>query len=178
MKPSMQYFGNIIRSFMLAATVASLLPAVNVEARKKGYRLTVEKQTRAEKEEQKMSKGSFMVASECNDCNNGYRINQIVFSGYDKPLRSSKETFFITNNTDRTMSGVTLYITYLMPDGRQLNKRFVRLSCNIPPGETRIADIESWDKQKSFYYEKSDAGKKGGTPYTVAFDPIAFYLRF
>lgn len=148
-----------------------------ISAKKKGYRLKVENSEGAETETE-MSKGSFMVASQCSDCNKGYKIGQIVFSGYDKPKRSSKETFFISNNTDRTMSAVNLYIDYRTPDGRQLHKRFVKLICNIPPGETRLAEIESWDKQKSFYYIKSDSGKSSGSPYEVIFDPISYYLKF
>lgn len=148
------------------------------EGRKTGYKLTVEKKRASATDSDQMAKGSFMVASQCRDCNNGYRIDQIQFSGFDKPQSSSRETFFITNNTDRTMTGVNLYIEYLMPDGRQLHKKFIRLTCNIPAGETRAAEIESWDKQKSFYYEKSVASKNAGTPFTVIFDPVSFYLRF
>lgn len=147
-------------------------------ARKKGFRLDIEKQSRAESDQEQMARGSFMVASQCEDCNNGYNIGQIGFSGFDKPQQSSTETFFITNHTDRTMSGVNLYVEYIDSKGRQLHKRFVRLICNIPPGETRMADIATWDKQKSFYYEKSVASKRGGTPFRVVFDPVAFYLRF
>lgn len=124
-----------------------------------------------------MKRGSFMVASQCEDCNNGYTISQIAFSGFDKPGSSSMESFFITNRTDRTMSGVSLYIEYLTPDGRQLHKRYVKLDCNIPAGETRKCDIKSWDTQRSFHYELSAASRRS-SPFTVRFDPVAFYLRF
>lgn len=169
---------------MNSNTLAAIFLATSVltpqfaDARKKGYRLDTGKQTEAAAQEQEMAKGSFMVASQCTDCNNGYRLSQIAFSGYDKTRTSRTESFFITNNTDRTMTGITMYVEYLTTDGRQLHKRFVRLVCDIPPGETRKADLESWDSQKSFYYEKSDAPKRGGTPYSVIFDPVAFYLRF
>lgn len=167
------------RPLLLVLTLVSAFLCSNeLSAVKKGYKLNVEKQSKDEIEQQTMSKGSFMVASKCHDCNNGYEISMIRFSGYDKPRKSSKETFFITNNTDRTMNGVNLYIDYRTTDGRQLNKRFIKLLCNIPPGETRAAEIESWDKQKEFYYTKSDPGKSGGMPFTVVFDPVAFYLRF
>lgn len=124
-----------------------------------------------------MKRGSFMVASQCGDCNNGYTISQIAFSGFDKPGASSMESFFITNHTDRTMSGITLYIEYLTPDDRQLHKRYVKLDCNIPAGETRKCDIKSWDTQRSFHYELSAASRRS-SPFTVRFDPVAFYLRF
>ena len=163
----------------LFAGAAILSSPMCMSAKKKGYRLQVEKATASDQEEENMAKGSFMVASQCEDCNNGYNIGQISFAGYDKPRNSAVETFFITNHTDRLMTGISLYIEYLTLDGRQLNKRYVRLSCHIPPGETRSVEVKSWDRQKAFHYEKSDAGKKGdSTPYTVVFDPIAFYLRF
>lgn len=163
---------------------AAIILAVSVmtpqfaDARKKGYRLDTGKQTETAAEEQEMARGSFMVASQCTDCNNGYKLSQIAFSGYDKPRTSRTESFFITNDTDRTMTGITMYVEYLTTDGRQLYKRFVRLVCDIPPGQTRKADLESWDRQKSFYYEKSDVPRRGGTPYSVIFDPVSFYLRF
>lgn len=164
---------------LFAAAAAMLMCAPGAEARKKGFRLNVEKKSAAGSDDQEMTKGSFMVASQCEDCNNGYRLSQVVFSGYDKPRTSATETFFITNNTDRMLTGVNLYIEYRTLDGRQLHKRFYPLRCNIPPGETRQASLPCWDKNKSFVYEKSrDTDRNPGTPYTVIFDPVAFYLRF
>lgn len=142
-----------------------------------GRKTTLRLSAKDADEEPAMARGSFMVASHCPDCNNGYRINQIAFSGFDKHGSSSSESFFITNNTDRTMSGVSLYIEYLTPDGRQLHKRFLKLDCNIPAGETRKADVKSWDTQRSFHYERSRASKSS-SPFTVVFDPVAYYLRF
>lgn len=166
-------------------TAAIILLAIfcspaGMSAHKKGYRLNYDKREAVtEQKEEAMTKGSFMVASQCTDCNNGYTLQQVTFSGYDKPQQSSVETFFITNNTDRTLTGVNLYIDYRMPDGRQLTRRFFRLSCKVPAGETRTAEIPTWDKQRSFVYEKSQASSKHpGTPYSITFDPIAYYLQF
>lgn len=164
----------IIIAFMLVSVMGIFSPAYS-SARKISYRLSA-KETREEKEEE-MTAGSFMVASECENCNNGYRLDQVRFTGFDKAKGSRKESFFITNTTDRTLTSVTLYIEYLTPDGRQLHKKFMKLSCNVPPGETRKADIPSWDTQGSFYYINSAQGK-GGSPFEVRFDPIAYYLRF
>lgn len=146
-------------------------------ARKTGYKLKVEKNSARDEED--VVKGSFMVASQCPDCNNGYKLSQVVFSGFDKPRNSSVETFFITNNTDRTITGINLYIEYRTLDGQQLHKRFYPLRCNIPAGETRQASLQSWDKNKSFVYIKSrDSERNPGTPFDIIFDPVAFYLRF
>lgn len=145
-------------------------------AKKTTLKLSVDKKE-LKKEESKMSKGSFMVASQCMDCNNGYQLDSLSFSGFEKPGASSTESFFITNHTDRTMTAIALYIEYLTPDGRQLHKRYLKLDCNIPAGETRKADIKSWDSQKAFHYEKS-APTRTSSSFTVKFDPVAFWLRF
>lgn len=184
-------------SLIIIFFIILLLPVVSTQhafARKKGYKLktetgktdknrkssdisaveTIEPDTTS----QEMVAGSFMVASQCRNCNNGYRLDQVVFTGFDKNQGNSKESFFIINNTDRTLTGVSLYIDYRTLDGRQLHKRFFKLSCNIPAGETRKADIPTWDTQRSFYYHKSKPAKHPGNPFEVIFDPIAYYLRF
>ncbi len=125
-----------------------------------------------------MTSGSFMVASQCPTCNNGYKLDQIVFTGFDKNQGNSQESFFIINNTDRRLTGVALYIDYRTLDGRQLNKQYLKLACDIPPGETRKVDIKSWDTQKSFYYYKSKPSKHRGNPFDIKFDPICYYLSF
>lgn len=150
----------------------------SVYAKKNSLKLDIEKPSAAELTEQEMSAGSFIVTSKGSENDDDYKLNQIKFSGYDKPRKSSKETFFITNGTDRTMTGVVLYIDYRTSDGRQLDRQSVKLKCNIPAGQTRMAEIDSWDKQKAFYYEKSNDGKSGGTPYTVVFKPVSFYLSY
>lgn len=158
------------------SSVYSLSYPFQAEGKKIGYRLKAV-QSKEEKEEE-MTAGSFMVASECPTCNNGYTLDQIAFAGYDKNQSSDKETFFITNNTDRTLRAITLYIEYQTPEGNQLHKKFLKLSCNVPPGETRMAEIKSWDSNHTFYYQASRPSRGGGSPYIVRFDPIAYYLAF
>lgn len=186
---------------ILTLVIPVFIGSSELSARKKGYRLstksTIEnsKKKKSEKgesissvasavdadtvSEPEMVTGSFMVASQCPSCNNGYSLDQVVFTGFDKNQSSSKESFFIINNTDRTLTAVTLYIDYRTPDGRQLHKQFLKLSCSIPPGETRKADIPSWDTQHSFYYLKSQKNRRHpGNPFDIRFDPVALYLRF
>lgn len=164
----------------LILTLCISLPYVTAEGRKTGYRMkkTEKKDSGATADSLEMVPGTFMVASQCPTCNNGYKLGQIVFTGFDKNKNSSRESFFIINNTDRTLRRVTLYIDYRTPDGRQLHKRFISLTCDIPAGETRKADIDTWDTQRSFYYEKSTGSHKGGNPFTIIFDPIAYWLQF
>lgn len=172
----MKQFPTLLTLVLLFTVPAQLATARKVSVKYKKEQKQNKKDESAG-EEPEMVRGSFMVASQCPDCNNGYKLEQISFSGFDKPGRSTTESFFITNNTDRNMTGVTLYIEYLTPDGRQLHKRFLNLSCDIPAGETRKADIRSWDTQRSFHYDKSVAGKRT-SPFTVRFDPVSYRLRF
>lgn len=146
-------------------------------AKKTSIKLKVDRKQNASEDEE-FARGSFMVASGCRDCNNGYRLDQVSFSGFEKPQSSSLESFFITNSTDRTLTGVTLYIEYLDAQGRQLHKRFLRLSCDVPPGETRRAELKSWDKQNTFYYRDSAPSRRQGASFTVHFDPVAYWLCF
>lgn len=177
----------IVIRFLASFLIFSCLfgSALRIEAKRTGYKLAktskAQKSQSGDPEEEdsdQFIKGSFMVASQCRDCNNGYMISQVAFSGYDKPAQASKEVFFITNNTDRTMSGVNLYLEYLDLEGRQLHKRFLRLTCAIPPGETRMAEVPSWDTNHSFHFIDSKDSKRGSVPYRAIIDPVAFYLKF
>lgn len=186
MKKPSPFTSSVIIAVLALCMLSAFTVTVPAEARKVKYKFSEKKsgksKTASDKTEetgnQEMAAGSFMVASQCEDCNSGYRLDQVVFAGFDKNRNSSVESFFITNNTDRTLTGISLYIEYLTPGGSQLHKKFIKLDCRIPAGETRKADIKSWDTQRSFYYIKSNPGRNGGTPFDVRFDPIAYYLSF
>lgn len=134
--------------------------------------------TRELSHEDEYVSGSQAISTECEDCGGGYTVRDVVFSGYDKKRSSDKESFFVTNKSDRVLTGINLYITYKDSYGRQLHKQFLKLLCNILPGETNKIDIRSWDTQRSFYYVKSEDNPKKGSPFTVEFDPVTIYLRF
>lgn len=176
--------GMIVAIFALVAlSLFTAAPYMEAGAKKVSTKMKEPKESKTQKERNdtagmQMTKGTFMVASECEDCNNGYKLSQLKFFGFDKPLTSVKESFFITNNTDRRLRGITLYITYNSTGGKMLHKRFLKLDCDIPAGETRKADIESFDTQRSFYYVKSAVPKKQATPFDVKFDLVAYYLEF
>ena len=63
----------------------------------------------------------------------------VDINGYDKPLRSRRETFFVTNNGDRPTSSLAVTITYYDSSRRQLHSRHASLPLVIPVGETRQA---------------------------------------
>ncbi|MDE6521384.1 MAG: hypothetical protein K2L17_01070, partial [Muribaculaceae bacterium] len=91
----------------------------------------------------------------------------IRFYGFDKTVTSSMESFFISNALDSAIIGMEIEITYFDMQGRQLHKRTVPLTVNVPPHETIRTDIKSWDTQKSFYYHKSAKPKRQSTPFDV-----------
>lgn len=104
--------------------------------------------------------------------------SHISVAGYDKPLRSSRESFFITNNTSYPICGLKLKIEYLDIHGRTLHQREVYISIDIPVGATRQASTKSWDIQKSFYYKLSPKPKRSdGTMYDVKCTVISATIK-
>ncbi len=99
-------------------------------------------------------------------------------SGYDKPLRSRRETFFVTNNADGTIYGMAVTFNYTDVRGNQLHKRTQHINAEIPAGQTRQVAIPSWDKQFSFYYRRSAVPQRAtnATPYDVAITVDTLYI--
>jgi len=108
------------------------------------------------------------------------KAHTLDISGYDKPLRSRRETFFATNNADMHVRAMSFTITYLDRASRQLHQRQARIDINIPAGETRQASLKSWDSQLAFYYVNSPvpARAQQATPYEVKISvDTLFYNR-
>lgn len=92
----------------------------------------------------------------------------VRLSGYDKPLRSSAETMFVTNRLDKEILQLSIKIVYTDMSGRQLHERDIEIRTGIPPGATRQVRIKSWDTQKSFYYYRGQKPKVNSvSPYDV-----------
>lgn len=91
----------------------------------------------------------------------------ISIVGYDKPANATRETFFIVNNTDHTVTGITVTFTYTDMQGRRLHQATHTVECEVPPGDTRNAAVPSWDRQRSFHYHLSAKPRKASTPYNV-----------
>lgn len=98
----------------------------------------------------------------------------LVFSGYEKVLRSTKESFFVTNNTRREVVRLVFEIDYKDMSGNMLDRRRESVDIEIPSGSTRKIDIPAWDKQKVFYYYRSPQPKTAqATPYKVKIRLVA-----
>lgn len=92
----------------------------------------------------------------------------VVLSGYDKPLRATAETMFVTNRLQHDIVSISLSITYLDMDDHQLHQRDVVVRNSIPAGSTRQIKVKSWDSQKSFYYHRGQKPRVDAvTPYKV-----------
>lgn len=92
----------------------------------------------------------------------------IILAGFDKTVESAYESLFLSNNSNDTLTSISLNIRYSMPDGRALTASDHTIDCTIPPHETRQISFPSWDKQKSFYYKNSrHPARRQATPFTV-----------
>ncbi|MDE6157635.1 MAG: hypothetical protein K2F78_05760 [Muribaculaceae bacterium] len=94
----------------------------------------------------------------------------VDINGYDKPLRSRRETFFVTNNSRRDICGLAFTITYYDTARRVLHSASHNVKADIPAGQTRQQSVRSWDTQFSFYYRRSATSQRAAqaTPYDVA----------
>lgn len=92
----------------------------------------------------------------------------VRISGYDKPLRSSYETMFVTNSTGRHITALRIQLDYYDNAGNILHSRQCDIAADIPSGTTRQISLRSWDKQNSFYYRLSARPRKAdATPYDI-----------
>ena len=97
------------------------------------------------------------------------KAHTLDVSGYDKPLRSRRETFFASNNSDKAVEAISFTVTYFDRSKRQLHQRTERVDIGIPAGETRQVSFKSWDTQLAFYYVNSPVPSRArqATPYEV-----------
>lgn len=91
----------------------------------------------------------------------------IAIAGYDKPLNSRKETFFVTNHYARSLKSLTVELNYYDMQSRQLHSAVHSIVCEIPKGETRQVQVKSWDVQSGFYYYLSAKPRRQATPFIV-----------
>lgn len=93
----------------------------------------------------------------------------VDLNGFDKPLRSKRETFFVTNNSARRVKAISVSLKYFDTDRNMLHARNEYIAIDIPTGETRQASLPSWDKQQSFYFRHSAVPARAtvATPFDV-----------
>ena len=95
--------------------------------------------------------------------------NAVTLKGFSKRASDSKESFFITNNTNHRMSAVRLLLRYTTMQGEMLTQRTVTVPVSLKPGETKLVSIKSFDVQRLFYFYAGPQPRKQATPFKVAF---------
>lgn len=97
---------------------------------------------------------------------------------FAKPLRSRTESMRLTNHGALTLTRAVLTFSYSDAEGRLFHSRTLSLQLDIPAGETRIADIPSFDRQTRYRYLHTPAPKR--TPslaFTVNITPDTLIYR-
>lgn len=95
--------------------------------------------------------------------------DDIQLSGYDKPLRTSRETILVTNSTAQPVGGLAVTIKYMDMQGRQLHERTDTVMAEIPGCATRMVHLSTWDSQHSYYYHRGQRPRTAGvTPYDIS----------
>lgn len=145
-----------MKLILLFSLILASVVAVGQNTTRKGVRAPQPAQTAVSKD----TKSALVAPSDAHS---------VDVNGYDKPLRSRRETFFVTNNEARSLTRMAFTITYFDMNGRQLHEEKHIVNVDIPSGETRQVSFPSWDKQQSFYYRRSAEPKltEQATPYDV-----------
>ncbi len=93
----------------------------------------------------------------------------IVVAGFEKPLRSMRESMFVTNNGPDELCSLGITIDYLDMQGRGLHQAKHVVGVDIPPGATRRIDVKAFDRSSLFYYHLSPKPKRAtlATPFDV-----------
>lgn len=143
---------------ILLAVVLVLSASIELSARKQRTTRTNVNGRAATVEQQAIEKADSVVIPDSA---------QVKLYGYDKPLRSRRETVFVSNNTDYDIQSLTITTQYVDGKGRQFHQSTRRIEAEIPSGSTRRIDYPSWDTQQSFYYVGSKRARVSGTPYQV-----------
>jgi len=122
------------------------------------------------------------ISASSRDAVNGIKVSPVIppdtlfnpsrdsiqVSGYDKPLRTSRETMLVTNATSRTLDGMAITLSYTDMQGRRLHERTDTLHTSIPAGDTRMIHLPTWDTQHSYYYHRGKPPRTANvTPYDI-----------
>lgn len=100
--------------------------------------------------------------------------DSVRISGFEKQLRATRETMFVTNRTQRPLEWLEIEVSYLDMKGRMLHKATHSLTVDIPPGESRLIDIPTFDRQNLFYYHRTGVSRRAlqATPFKVAVEVL------
>lgn len=124
------------------------------------------------------------IASPVEECKNvisdSVAMDSMVrLHSYRKPVESTVESVMISNEGSQdTIRAVTVDIDYRTPGGEQLHRRSVTFRAVVPPGETRHATTQSWDRQRLFYHLSTPPAKPSqrSAPFAVTIKLVSVEL--
>lgn len=95
--------------------------------------------------------------------------DSLQITGFDKQLRSKRETMFVTNSTSRQIHSIALKIDYYDMQDYMLHSATHSACLDIPAGETRQLEVPSFDRTDRFYYHESPVPTRAqqATPFKV-----------
>ncbi|MDE6300781.1 MAG: FxLYD domain-containing protein [Muribaculaceae bacterium] len=95
--------------------------------------------------------------------------DSVSLAGFEKPLRSVRESLFVTNSTSRPVTGVTIELSYYDMHGNLMHRAVREVTVTLPAGETRRVEFPAFDRQQLFYYHRSPLprGASQATPFDV-----------
>lgn len=170
---------NLKKFISVSAILAVLICVLPEKAMEETYARKVTLKMKTPQKPKPDAEDKYRVVNLRSDCTiqSDTIFNKITVTGYDKKSTSSKESFFIINESGEDLAGLEIEILYLTLDGRQLHKRKEKLSRTVPAGETIKMDIDGWDSQHSFHYRLSDSPKRRQSiPYEVKIKPVRLFL--
>ncbi len=100
--------------------------------------------------------------------------NAVTLKGYSKRASDSRESFFVTNNTNHRISHVRLLMRYMQMNGEMLHERIATVEVDLKPKETKLVSIKTFDLQRMFYYYAGPKPRKNATPFKVAFRLVGY----
>ena len=100
--------------------------------------------------------------------------NAVTLKGYSKKASDSRESFFVTNNTNHRISHVRLLMRYSQMNGEMLHERIATVEVDLKPRETRLVTLKTFDVQRLFYYYAGPKPRKSATPFKVAFRLVGY----
>ena len=103
--------------------------------------------------------------------------NAVTLKGYSKRASDSRESFFVTNNTNHRISHVRLLMRYMQMNGEMLHERIATVEVDLKPKETRLVSIKTFDVQRMFYYYAGPKPRKNATPFKVAFRLVGYDIH-
>ena len=100
--------------------------------------------------------------------------NAVTLKGFSKKASDSRESFFVTNNTNHRISHVRLLLRYSLINGEMLHERVATVEVDLKPRETRLVAIKTFDLQRLFYYYAGPKPRKSATPFKVSFRLVGY----